>query len=85
MYDCMSQNHTVERYWPEVNHRVNYPMKSCLIQMEENGDFSMDSMVHRYCVSWFSLNVAVVGIKYFIGAWNRHYIPGKHFVLKLLC
>ena len=71
------QNHAIERYWPEVNRRVNYPIKSCLIQMEEHGDFNLDSMVHRYCVSWISLNVAVVGIRYFVGAWNSHYIPGE--------
>ena len=32
----LMQNHTVERCWSEVQARVNYPIKSCLIKMEEN-------------------------------------------------
>ena len=61
----------VKYYWSEVNHRVNYPV---LIRWTKiSGDFSF----HRYCVSWFSLHV---GIKYFMGGWNSHYIPGEHFI-----
>ena len=50
----LMQNHTVEKCWPEVNARVNYPIKSCLIKIEENDVIGMDSPVHKFCVSWFT-------------------------------
>ena len=48
-------NHTVERIWVEVNGRVNYPIKTCLISMEENLQFNMDNSMHRFCVSGLAL------------------------------
>ena len=30
------ENHQAERIWPEVNQRINYPLKHLLIQMEAN-------------------------------------------------
>ena len=30
------QNLTVERLWPQVNSRVNYPIKWILVKMEED-------------------------------------------------
>ena len=31
-------NHTIERFWHEINSHVNYPIKACLIDMEAKGD-----------------------------------------------
>lgn len=42
------QNHTVERFWPEINCRVNYPVKACLVDMEEKGDFNIDDEL-KFC------------------------------------
>ena len=72
----LMQNHTVERCWPEVNARVNYPIKSCLIKMEENGVIDMDSPVHKFCVSWFTIKVANAGNSLVVKSWNEHCIPG---------
>ena len=74
--NTFTQNHTVECCWPEVNHDANYPIKSCLIQMQDRGDFDLDSMTHKYCVSWVTLHVSTVGVRLFTGAWNCHDIPG---------
>ena len=57
--------------------RVNYTVKSCLIQMQEKDDFNLDSAVHRYCVSWITLHVSVVGTQLFVQTWNNYYIPSK--------
>ena len=70
------QNHKVERLWVEVNARVNYPIKSVLIAMLENGDFNLDDDMDKYCVSWYAINVAAVGIELFVTSWNEHPIPG---------
>ena len=80
-YDyCISpqQNHIVERIWVEVNARVNYPVKEVLIDMMESGDFSLDSDLDKFCVSWFSIQVAAVGIQLFVASWNTHPIPGSY-------
>ena len=79
------QNHTIEHCWPEVSHRVNYPIKSCLIQMQERGEFDLDSAMNKYCVSWITLHVSAVGIRQYTASWNCHYIPGESllYMLKL--
>ena len=60
----------------ELNSRVNYPVKSTLIDMAEHGDIDMDNPLHKFCISWFSIHVTTVGIKLMIKAWNSHPIPG---------
>ena len=69
-------NHTVERIWPEINTRVNYPIKACLIDMEQRDAFDLDVATHKFCVSWFSLRVANVGATLCVNSWNAHSIPG---------
>ncbi len=76
-YYYTSQNHPVERIWVEINSRVNYPVKACLIQMEENGEIDMASSMIKFCISWFSIRVCSVGTTLAIKAWNEHPIPGK--------
>ena len=49
------QNHPVERFWVEINGRVNYPVKASLIKMEEQGVIDMESSMHKFCVSWFAI------------------------------
>lgn len=66
----------VERIWVEINRRVNYPIKSCLIALEEAGDINMDCLHIQYCVSWFTIRVANVGTTIAVDSWNNHPIPG---------
>ena len=35
------QNHRAERLWPEVNARINYPVKTVLVVMEEEEVINM--------------------------------------------
>lgn len=66
-----------ERFWVEINARVNYPIKSALINMQERGELDMDSPSHQFCTSWFTLRVASVGCSLAVQAWNNHPVPGK--------
>ena len=65
----------MERFWPEINSRVNYPIKACLVDMEQEGDFDIDAETHKFCVSQFTLRVAHVGTSLTMQAWNEHPIP----------
>ena len=72
------QNHRAERIWPEINQRVNYPLKWILVEMENNGEISMGDNVTKFCVSWVVISVMESPIKDFISAWNSHRIPGRN-------
>lgn len=63
--------------WSEINPRVNYPIKAILVEMIENADINIDNSLHLFCVSWFAIKVASVGVELFRRAWNHHPIPGK--------
>ena len=66
----------VERIWVEVNTRVNYPVKAILIEMFEQGEIDLEDSIHKFCVSWFTIEVVSIGIDLFIKSWNNHPIPG---------
>ena len=83
VFDCVTllavpvpQNHCVERMWVEINGRVNYPVKACLVTLEERGDIDLDCPHQKFCISWFSIRVANIGTTLAIQAWNEHPIPG---------
>ena len=60
-----------------MNSRVNYPIKACLIDLEQKGDINMDCNHVKFCVSWFTIRVAREGLKFVVQAWNEHPIPGN--------
>ena len=75
------QNHCVERMWVEINTRVNYPIKTCLISLQRSGDIDLDCPYQKFCISWFSLRVANVGTRLAVQSWNEHTIPGVSCLL----
>ena len=60
----------------EVNRQVTYPIESILIDMQEQQKFNLDDQMDKYCVSWFAIQVAKVGMDLFVMSWNEHPIPG---------
>ena len=56
----------------EINARVNYPIKTCLIALQENGDIDLDSPQHKFGISWFTIRVAAVGTTLAVQSWNAH-------------
>ena len=76
MKTTSKNNLTIERVWPEVNARVNYPIKRVLVELEEKGILDMSNEHIQFCVSWFTCEVSKVGMKRFVEAWNLHRIKG---------
>ena len=63
----------MERVWVEINGRVNYPLKNCLIEMQEQNEINLDCDHEKFCVSWFTSNI---GTTLAVQAWNDHRISG---------
>ena len=72
------QNHRAERIWPEINRRINYPLKEVLVAMENAGDIDMTDNVVKFCVSWVTIKTLTPAIEAFVSAWNCHRIPGRN-------
>ena len=72
------QNHRAERIWPEVNARINYPVKAVLVCMEDEEVISMRNEVHKFCVLWVTIQVVAPAIPAFIHSWNSHKLPGQN-------
>uniref|UniRef100_A0A1X7TFZ7 Uncharacterized protein n=1 Tax=Amphimedon queenslandica TaxID=400682 RepID=A0A1X7TFZ7_AMPQE len=45
--------------------------------MLEIGHKNLDDASQKYCISWYSLQVASAGSSMVVAAWNCHPIPGK--------
>ncbi|XP_055360765.1 uncharacterized protein LOC114847823 [Betta splendens] len=44
-------NHRIERVWPEVNNRVNYPIKRCLMNLEDQEIINFGDDTVKFCIS----------------------------------
>ena len=71
------QNHRAERIRPEINSRVNYPIKRILTSLEGNQEINMEDGLIKFAVSWVTINVISVPVTKFIRSWNCHRIPGS--------
>ena len=50
-----TENYVVERFWPEVNHRINYPLKRASNLLSELYYDLTDPLI-KFCVSWITLS-----------------------------
>ena len=71
-----TDNYVIERFWPELNSRVNYPVKRAMARVIEEQDYDLSDPILSYCVSWISLFITQGSAKHLIDAWNHHRVPG---------
>ena len=62
------ENHRAERIWPEINSRINYPVKAVLMLMENEEVIDMQNANHKFAVSWVSIRVVFLPIQAFVRA-----------------
>ena len=74
----------IERFWPEVNVRVNYPIKNALVELNNNQMIDMSCEVQKFCVSFVACTVANHALKIVIMSWNAHTVPGVIYFGKLV-
>ena len=75
---------SIERLWVEVNVCVNCPIKRILVQTDINEMIDMNDDIHKFCVSFVSIQVASFGLEAVVASWNEHIIPGTKCFLFLL-
>lgn len=70
------QNHKIERMWPEINQRVNYPIKTAIVELVEADAINTEDDLTKFCLSQLCIQLAELGINDVVKSWNAHRIPG---------
>ncbi len=73
-----TKNYIIERFWPELNSRVNYPVKRAMIAVSINGNYDMDDQIIRFVFSYLSMYVVQDAATHLIDSYNHHRVPGPN-------
>ena len=76
MQTMSTQNNLIERFWPELNSRLNDPIKKAKIDIIEQCEYDMSDPVLKYCVSWVINFIGKVAVEHLMSSWNLHRILG---------
>ena len=66
----------VELHWVDLNGRVFYPVKCCLIAMEESGDIDMKDDMMKNAVSSVACKIVDIGVDLYVNTHNHQQIEG---------
>jgi len=74
-----TKNNVIERFWPEMNTRVNYPLKRALntiIANDITDTLDESDLVFKFCLSWLTLYISKDAVEHLLNSWNHHRVPG---------
>uniref|UniRef100_A0A915LAS2 Uncharacterized protein n=1 Tax=Romanomermis culicivorax TaxID=13658 RepID=A0A915LAS2_ROMCU len=72
----LKSNNKVERWWLELNNRVNYPIKHCLVDLEIRELADRTIPHHLLSIGYLIRQIAAYDSSLAVGAWNAHIISG---------
>ena len=62
LFAFLPKNHFVERMWVEINGRVNYPVKECLVTLEERGMSTWIACTKNFAFRGFQSVLQMLGL-----------------------
>ena len=78
------ENLPIERFWPEIKPRVNYPIKQASVEIDNTMQIDMDNYAFKFCLSAVGIKVTGSGLQLIISSWNENPIAGKFKISLLL-
>ena len=73
-----TDNNVAERFWPEINSRINCPIKramNAILHSEVNEIFNLGDPAMKYAVSWVMLYVSHNAIQHLLMSFNYYRFP----------
>ena len=64
--------------WPEINQRINYPIKCVIVVLQAREAFDFDDAVTKFCVSWLTMYTCHDPLQQLVDSWNFYRIPGHN-------
>ena len=71
-----TDNHVVERFWPQVNSRVNYPIKKILSKIVDEYHYDLSNPFIKRKLSFICCNLARGLFQHLVQSWHYHRVPG---------
>ena len=77
MQTSSKRNLRIERWWVELNKRVNYPIKTLLCQLVESNELPTANENECFIVGEFIRRTCEIGVSRLVASWNHHRIDNK--------
>ena len=70
-----TKSYIEQRLWPEVNMKINYPLKCAINHIAENEDLDISDEILTFCFSWVILYSSVDAVNHLLNSWNHYRVP----------
>ena len=70
-----TKSYVVEKFWPKVNLRINYPLKRAMNHIVEDENLDILDEILKFCFSLEMLYSSVDAVNHLLSFWNHHKVP----------